>query len=340
MIPLVSIVIPVYNVEKYLKETLESLLSQHLTAFEVILVNDGSTDNSAEIALSFVQKDERFSYVYQDNRGVSAARNEGLQRAKGTFVFFMDADDTLDVNFLQSSVDVAQAGAYDLVVLGENLSHRIPKLTALPTWGQFLRKEFLDQHPDVLFPIGVQPAEDGLFSHQLIAFSPKIGCNKKAIYHYRSHEGQNTKMILKDHWKVLHSIQGWFDILVDFYTRHAMLEEKALHLARFIEHEPFEFRYLKTELDSAQKDYLFKLIHNFCSIYVLPYLQASDQDKLSERFRTFLQVENHQEFDTFYLQYTMRVKKMLKLKLLLAKFIPISSLRRQVRYNLNLKYGI
>lgn len=87
--PLVSVIIPVYNSEKYIAEAIESVLSQTYPSFELIIVDDGSTDRSSEICLSY----PRVRYEYQENRGVAAARNRGIELAQGDFLAFLDADD-------------------------------------------------------------------------------------------------------------------------------------------------------------------------------------------------------------------------------------------------------
>lgn len=91
----ISVIIPIYNSECYLFETLDSLISQTCDTWECILIDDGSTDGSAEIAQAYCIKDSRFKYFYQDNLGPSAARNKGLKIAKGDYIQFLDSDDVL-----------------------------------------------------------------------------------------------------------------------------------------------------------------------------------------------------------------------------------------------------
>jgi len=97
---LVSIVTPCYNAEKYIADTLRSVQSQSWTAWELIIVNDGSTDQSHEVILPFLA-DPRIHYYRQANAGVSAARNHGLEKARGSHVLFLDADDLLERSFLE-----------------------------------------------------------------------------------------------------------------------------------------------------------------------------------------------------------------------------------------------
>ena len=99
--PLISVIVPVYNCERYMCDCLESILSQHYDNIEVIVVDDGSTDSSLEIARRYSNRDERIMVVQQGNAGPSAARNRGLDLAHGEYVAFVDADDILDPDCLE-----------------------------------------------------------------------------------------------------------------------------------------------------------------------------------------------------------------------------------------------
>src|SRR5687768_11758936 len=93
--PLLSVVIPVYNVERYIADCLESLLAQSYLSFEAILVDDGSTDRSVAIAERYAAEDPRLRFVHQANAGLGAARNRGVAAARGTYLTFLDPDDLL-----------------------------------------------------------------------------------------------------------------------------------------------------------------------------------------------------------------------------------------------------
>ncbi len=102
---LISIIIPIYKVEAYLRDCLNSVQKQTYTNFEVLLINDGSPDNSDQICLEFEQKDTRFNYFYKENGGVSSARNLGLEKTVGKWVVFVDSDDTVEENYLKDFID-------------------------------------------------------------------------------------------------------------------------------------------------------------------------------------------------------------------------------------------
>ena len=111
----VSVIIPVYNVENYLKECLDSVLAQTYTSFEVIMVDDGSTDSSGTICDEYEKKDKRFHAVHRENGGLSAARNTGLEEAKGKYVYFLDSDDWILKEALDSLVNRAEETGADFV---------------------------------------------------------------------------------------------------------------------------------------------------------------------------------------------------------------------------------
>ena len=120
-LPTVSIVVPCYNYAHHLAETLHSVKNQHMDDWECIIVDDGSTDGTAEVAALFTDSDSRFRYYYQANRGISAARNTGINNASGDFIQFLDADDLISADklsiqkaFLQNhpEVDVSYTDAF------------------------------------------------------------------------------------------------------------------------------------------------------------------------------------------------------------------------------------
>lgn len=111
----VSIIIPVYNVEQYLEQCLDSVVNQQFTDFEVILVNDGSTDQSPEICEKYVALDRRFRLIHQKNAGLAAARQTGLDAAQGDYVAFVDSDDWLEPNMYQKMYNAASESGADIV---------------------------------------------------------------------------------------------------------------------------------------------------------------------------------------------------------------------------------
>jgi len=105
---IVSVIVPAYNLAEYLPETLDSLLNQTYQDWECIIVNDGSSDNTEAVALTYLEKDTRFKYFLKENGGLSDTRNYGIERAVGTYIFPLDADDVIAPRYLADAVDVLE----------------------------------------------------------------------------------------------------------------------------------------------------------------------------------------------------------------------------------------
>ena len=114
--PKVSLVIPMYNVEKYLPECIESAQNQTLKDIEIILVDDGSPDNSGKIADEYAKKDERITVIHQQNKWLGAARNAGLKIAKGEYISCIDADDYLSLDFCEKLYDFSVKHLLDILI--------------------------------------------------------------------------------------------------------------------------------------------------------------------------------------------------------------------------------
>ena len=128
--PLISVVIPAYNAEQFLDETLESVLSQTYENWECIIVNDGSTDNTESIAKKWCEKDARFCYFYKENSGVSDTRNLGIKEARGEYIAFLDADDILTPDSLEVRINVLIEQNVDLVATKlQHFTDKLPKVS-------------------------------------------------------------------------------------------------------------------------------------------------------------------------------------------------------------------
>lgn len=125
---MISIIIPVYNREKHIKYCLDSILNNTFNDYEIIIVDDGSTDNTAKICNEYVKKDKRIKLYNIENHGVSYARNYGIELAKGEYIAFIDSDDYIDDNYLSSLYDYASKYDLDWVVCGwarDNKNHEV-----------------------------------------------------------------------------------------------------------------------------------------------------------------------------------------------------------------------
>ena len=119
--PKISVIIPVYNAEKYLDRCMKSIYDQTFTDYEIILVNDGSTDNSDEICRRYRDQDDRVTYIKKENEGAGSARNRGIEVAKGEYLAFPDVDDWFEPEMYTELYELAKSGDYDVVISGVNI---------------------------------------------------------------------------------------------------------------------------------------------------------------------------------------------------------------------------
>jgi len=113
--PLISVIVPIYNGEKWLLTALRSISVQTFTDFEILLIDDGSVDNSAKICKSFLEQESRARYFYKENGGISSARNLGLKKAQGTFICFLNSDDIVAPDILSFLFSLPQIHQADIV---------------------------------------------------------------------------------------------------------------------------------------------------------------------------------------------------------------------------------
>lgn len=139
---MISIIVPVYNAEKYLDHSIQSILSQTYTDFELLLIDDGSTDSSGAICDKYAEQDFRIRVFHKENGGVSSARNMGLGNIRGDYFTFIDADDTVNVNYLRS---LAPCEDEDFV-MGSSDMRSAPLLPGLYSGEDMIRRIFSDWH--------------------------------------------------------------------------------------------------------------------------------------------------------------------------------------------------
>ncbi|MCL1929976.1 glycosyltransferase [Candidatus Saccharibacteria bacterium] len=212
----VSLIIPVYNVEDYLDECIESAVQQTYENLEIILVDDGSTDKSGRICDEWSAKDDRVKVIHHKNKGASAARNKGLKMATGKYVQFVDADDVIDSQMVEKMfVECEEQGAdiaccrYD--AFSESLSdvfYQEPKvyiksnnvnqiadqvfnITTTSVCNKMFRKALLQENK-LMFNEKLVRGEDLLFTHQALSLAKKVCVVNEFLYHYRASVATST----------------------------------------------------------------------------------------------------------------------------------------------------
>lgn len=212
----ISIIVPVYQAEQYIRECLLSLVKQNISGIEIICVDDGSKDQSANIIKKLQQQYKEIVYIYQKNQGVSAARNRGLQMANGKYIMFVDSDDSIRKNSLKYLYTVAEKESCDVLVFGgkmdiswkaaewmrmafytKNIVHKgfEPHMLynvsgALPSvCNKLFRKECIAQ---MKFAENIKVAEDLVFLFNVFPTVENIRFVSKKIYRYRIFNSQST----------------------------------------------------------------------------------------------------------------------------------------------------
>ena len=208
--PEISIIVPVYKVEKYLNECIDSILAQTFTDFELILVDDGSPDNCPALCDAAAEKDSRVRVIHQQNKGLSGARNAGIDIARGNWLGFVDSDDMIDPTFCEKMLHAAvQAGAEmavcnilrmkenkaldsyqehclkDEVLSREEIVHRIQLLPFRMVMTRLCRREVFE---GVRFPEG-KNYEDAFTTPDVLEHVTKVACVAEPLYQYRLRPG-------------------------------------------------------------------------------------------------------------------------------------------------------
>lgn len=206
--PVISIIIPVYNVETYIGQCLKSISDQTYKDFEVLIIDDGSIDRSQQIYKGFESKDKRFVSFKQENKGPSAARNLGIENAKGEFIAFIDADDYIDKNYLQELVNTLQSNVADLACCGyfersvfndkpfpvldfsaleynnkDNFIHELFHGTSGVLWAKLFQSKVIRENKLLLDP-NIKMSEDLIFVLEYTLKINKIAILDKYLYFY------------------------------------------------------------------------------------------------------------------------------------------------------------
>lgn len=307
-----SIIVPVYNVADYLAKCLDSLLAQDLSQdeYEIIVVNDGSTDNSGEIAKQYSEKFPNIVLINQVNQGLSGARNTGIANARGEYVQFVDSDDYLEFNVLRGlleqideykldvlrykyqNVRIDSEGKYEVFkpykqssyvydnyskepIVGVNfLNMRLG--VACYAWAFILRKEILD---NCIFKQGIY-FEDTEWTPRMLMKANKVASTDTIVYNYLMREGSITKAINKD-------------------KQRKVVEDKIKLIDSLLEHQH----------NIDDKSWFDRMI----ATTVLSIIGCIAADFYDERKKYLSQLKDRKVFPLSYINTTKQVKRKLQL---------------------------
>jgi len=241
--PLVSIIVPVYNVEAFLNKCLDSLIDQKLSTIEIICVNDASTDGSLGILESYAERDPRIRIIDKPtNEGLSATRNVGIAAVKGDWTMFVDSDDFVNPELCSNAYECASNKGADLVIYDYSSFSSDTELykesdqnsrldgfdphdkTVLLSlfayaWTKFIRTDHLHKL-GAFFPVG-RTYEDQPFHWQVVLGTEKVGLLPKRLYQYRQRAGSIGYR--KDWSRADYALV--YDDILDFLQRHGLFEE-------------------------------------------------------------------------------------------------------------------
>lgn len=232
----ISVIVPVYNGAEFLRSCVDSILAQSFCDLEIILVDDGSTDESPEICERYAAQDKRVICIHQENVGAAAARNSGLKVATGKYIAFVDSDDWIDRDMYETMVSAAEERSCDLVICDcvkesetgsqtythelpggsydreEMMSQYFPQLlmpdsmeypVTISNWLLLIRREIIEENR-LSFPEGMRFSEDLLFGSEVGYYAQSMTYLKGYTpYHYRQNPASVTHTAFKDKWPLL-----------------------------------------------------------------------------------------------------------------------------------------
>lgn len=295
--PKISVIIPVYNAEEFLEESITSVLNQTFKDIELVCVNDGSKDNSLEMLNNFAKKDSRVKVIDKPNGGCGSARNMSLDNATGEYVYFFDPDDYVLPDAFEKLYNNAISNNSDLVMFkiarfrdGEHINYNIPGFnfdeiftdvnfdnftfnykniknyvlnSSFAPWSKFYKKEFLDSYDDFRFDLGVA-FDDVPFHVKSLLRASRISFVPEFFYHYRlsnPNSVNNTKANQIDIFKICDLVENFLvkeNYLVEFF--YEFIDFKITQILNYVISSNFEeyFQKTKKEFLKIKKNYLDK----------------------------------------------------------------------------------
>ena len=303
----VSVIVPVYNVEKYLRKCIDSIVNQTLEDIEIICINDGSTDSSLDILQSYAKNDTRIKVISQENNGLGFARNVGLKHATGDYIYFMDSDDYIELNALELAYNNIVSNSADMLIFKYIFCRTDSRFTverfeidklfpdvdfnnftvnyesiknqvlfgSSPPWNKLFKRDFLNEYEDLVFPVGIA-YEDLIFHVKTLLRASKISILPEYLYYYKKDNSSSISNNAKNHMEIYKNI----DMIKEFLIEEGFMEEFKLH-----------FDTLKIE------QIMYHLTPPFNEEF---YLKATEEIKCIERFdRDLVEKKNYEKYILF-----------------------------------------
>lgn len=332
MKPVISVIIPVYNVEKYIRQCVDSVLEQSYKDFELILVDDGSPDNCPRICDEYARKDSRVHVIHQMNSGVSAARNKGIEHAKGEWISFIDSDDWVDIDYLEKfELDKDDAdliiqgleyydnrnGQYfkqikvaDCILSGTDSKKLVSDNNVLGSGypvAKAYRKFIIDK--GVLFDTSISYHEDHIFVLNILAVASKIRLSDSVAYKYRYFHTNSSLSSKRHPWQNLNiASEGMIDVISrihDKFVDTGSSYERKIYNFSYAPKIAAVFEVFKTECNDVVKHNAIRTIINKeqLSTYYSPY---SRKDKMVKSVLYYAPYFIMKLFFSIYIKYQNR----------------------------------
>ena len=292
---LVTVIIPIFNVDRFIEHGLDNILTQSYPNIEVILVNDGSTDNSASICDSYSTRYSNIRVIHKENGGAGSARNAGIESARGDFIYFFDIDDDAYPNLIAENVQKMMEMESDMNIFGfdvtdtlyndvnDHVSFPETMVTSngnlkdaflsiiLPTrhgngfpWNKFYRKAFLDKHHLRYEDQRIQ--QDEVFNLKCYQKAERVYFSPNIYYHYYIYYKGNTRSrYIPDRFEIMLSVRNHFEELRHFWNIHSVDFDGYLNRRFFISVDDcirFNLFHKKCPLSLREKKERFHLIVN------------------------------------------------------------------------------
>ena len=251
----ISVIVPIYNVEEYLNKCLDSILHQTFTNYELILIDDGSTDSSGQIADEYVAKDDRIKVIHKKNGGLSDARNCGLDKATGRYICFIDSDDWIEDTYLEELFSLAKDQEADIVICNYFKNSGDISVTQ-PTdpeiviqsgvdaidniyskrygeyvvaWNKLYRKEIFE---NLRYPVGMIHEDEAIYG-EVFCRASKVVRTERILYNYRTN---NNTSIMSSGFSIKRlDIIIALELRMDTFTRYG--------LKKYYEKDSFKYLY-------------------------------------------------------------------------------------------------
>ena len=307
----ISIIIPVYNGEKYIKQCLDTVLNQTYKDIEVIIINDGSGDSSDKILKEYAKKDKRIVYINKENSGVSDTRNTGIKKSTGKYITFVDIDDTIELNTVEKAVKYIEKYKTDVVrmnyridnyigeinpnLLGKNKDIKLLKYeildATLPAFCYLLtiKKEILIKNK-LKFNTKLGMMEDTIFLLELLDYIKTIYISNDVVYHYIQYETSSSHSIEK----IEKNIKNVLDVNKIILSQNYSKELKSIASKRQM---LIIIDFLKTVNSSKQQEILKDIKNNINFKNLLKNIDYKNLNRINRLFYISLKKGNYKKLN-------------------------------------------